>query len=147
MTPYILGEGIYFTGYLVVENISSVYAELDGNLEEYRRSLSRLLRIPIKRLLPAHGQEPGDPHRAIKLLSKTLALLERGVIRRLRESEHDLSGLVREAMGAKVTGSSHYTTAVAIIHAIVLELQKRGDVTVHEVDPPYERYSWKESRA
>ncbi len=147
LTPYILGEGIYFTGDLVLENISAVYAELDGNLEDYRRSLDRLLRIPIRRLMPAHGREPEDPHRAIKLLSKTLALLERGVIRRLREREYDLSSLVREAMGEKVTGSSHYTTAVAIIHAIVLELQKRGEIVVHEVDPPYERYVWVEAKA
>ena len=143
LTPYILGEGIYFTGDLVLENVSAIYAELDGNLEHYHASLERLLQLPIKRLLPAHGKEPKDPKRAMKVLKKTLALLERGVIRRLKEGEHDLQSLALESMGEKIQDSSHYVTALAIIHAIIMHLMERGDVGVNEVDPPYETYYWK----
>ncbi|MBI3395407.1 MAG: MBL fold metallo-hydrolase [Spirochaetia bacterium] len=142
LTPYILGEGIYFTGDLILENISAVYSEVDGNLEDYRRSLDRLLKLPIKRILPAHGKEPQDPHRAIRLLSKTLALLERGVMRRLKEKDHDLAELVHDSMGEKVKDSPHYLTAIAMIHSMVLELIKRGEAAILEVDPPYERYTW-----
>ncbi len=147
LTPYILGEGIYFTGDLVLENVSSVYAELDGNLDQYIASLERLLKLPIRRLLPAHGKEPEDPRRAIKVLIKTLALLERGVMRRLKEKEHDLQELVLAAMGEKIQDSSHYVTGLAIIHAIIQRLIARGEVAVDEIDPPYERYLWKGTRA
>lgn len=143
LTPYILGEGLYFTGDLVLENVSAVYAELDGNLSDYYRSLERLLRLPVKRLLPAHGEEPADPHKRIKLIHKTLKLLERGVARRLREEgERDLKELALEAMGEKVRSSSHYVTAIATIHSMLLALVQRGQVGVREVDPPYERYFW-----
>ncbi len=142
MTPYILGEGIYFTGDLVLENISSVYADIDGDLSLYRKSLERLSRLPIKRLLPSHGREPESPQRAIKLLLKTLAILERGVARRLKEKDHDLSELVLASMGEKVKGSDYYNTALAIIHSMIMKLVSQGQAEILEIDPPYERYRW-----
>lgn len=142
LTPYILGEGIYFTGDLVLENISAIYAELDGNLSDYYASLDRLMQLPIGRLMPAHGAEPKSPQKAIRLIRKTLALLERGIMRRLREGEYDLSTMVREAIGPRAKSGGHYITALATIHAILQSLIHRGLVGVREVDPPYERYYW-----
>ena len=142
LTPYILGEGVYFTGDLILENISSIYAEIDGNLDDYHKSLSRLAKLPIRRILPGHGKEPESPQRAIKLLSKTLAILERGVIRRLKHGDHDLAELVSEAMGEKVKGSGYYNTALAIIHSLVSRLISHGQAEILEIDPPYERYRW-----
>ncbi len=142
LSPYILGEGIYFTGDLILDNVSSVYAELDGNLQHYHDSLDRLSRLPIKRLLPAHGTEPDSPQRKIRILQKTLSLMERGVIRRLKEGPRDLSDLATESMGEKIKKSSHYATALAVIHAIVQKLIAQGQVAVHEIDPPYEQYAW-----
>ncbi|PJZ57495.1 MBL fold metallo-hydrolase [Leptospira barantonii] len=142
LTPYILGEKIYFTGDLVLQNISSIYAEIDGNLYDYHQSLDRLSKLPIRRLLPAHGPEPDDPQRAIKLLSKTLNLLERGVVRRLKENDQDLSTLVLEAMGEKVANSGYYNTALAILHSLIRKLIDQGQVQILEIDPPYEKYRW-----
>ncbi len=142
LSPYILGEGIYFTGDLVLQNISSIYAEFDGNLSHYHKSLERLLKIPIKRLLPAHGSEPEDPKRAIKILIKTLNYHERGVIRRLKIGPHDLHELAVEAMGEKIAGSPYYVVALAIIHAIILKLISQNHVHILEIDPPYEKYEW-----
>ena len=142
LTPYILGEGIYFTGDAALENISSIYAEIDGNLQDYHNSLERLARLPIKRLLPAHGQEPEDPRRRLRLLLKTLALMERGVLRRLKENPHDLGELVSASMGEKVKEGGHYITALGVMHAIIQKLIAQKQVEVDEVDPPYERYRW-----
>lgn len=143
ISPYILGEGIYFTGDLVLDNVSSVYAEVDGDLQKYHDSLDRLSKIPIKRLLPAHGQEPEEPHKKIRLLKKTLALLERGVMRRLKEKPHDLSELVLSAMGERTRKSGYYFTALGVIHSIIRKLQAQNYIEVNEIDPPYETYSWK----
>jgi glyoxylase-like metal-dependent hydrolase (beta-lactamase superfamily II) len=142
LTPYILNEGIYFTGDLVLENISSIFSELDGDLALYHNSLERLMNLPMKRLLPGHGEEPIDPKRAVKLLSKTLHILERGVIRRLRSGIFDLHSLTVQAMGEKVIENNYYVVALAIIHSIVHKLIKKGDVKIIEVDPPYEKYEW-----
>ncbi|MEM7184119.1 MAG: MBL fold metallo-hydrolase [Spirochaetota bacterium] len=142
LTPYILGEGLYFTGDLVLENISAIFSELDGNLEEYHNSLERLLQIPIKRLFPAHGEEPQKPHHKIRLLKKTLSIMERGVIRRLKEKSYDLDQMVLESMGEKVQKSGFYVIALAVIHSILCKLQDQGHVHVNEIDPPYETYSW-----
>ncbi|PJZ68787.1 hydrolase [Leptospira perolatii] len=142
LTPYLLGEEIFFTGDLVLQNISSIYAEIDGNLDDYHRSLDRLSKISIRRLLPAHGSEPEDPQKAIKLLSKTLQILERGVMRRLKERDQDLSNLVLEAMGEKVANSGYYNTAMAILHSFVRKFIDKGWVEVIETEPPYETYRW-----
>ena len=142
LTPYILSEGIYFTGDLVLSNISSIYAEIDGNLSDYLKSLERLILLPIKRILPAHGEEPLDPHKAIKTLHKTLQILERGVVRRLKSSHYDLNDLALEAMGDKVKNSPYFVVALAIIHSILLKLKNQGLIRIIEVEPPYERYEW-----
>ncbi len=142
LTPYILGEGIYFTGDLVLENISAIYAELDGNLSDYYASLDRLMELPIQRLLPAHGAEPEKPKQAIRRIRKSLALLERGIMRRLQSGEYDLAVMTREAIGERAKSGGHYITALATIHAILQSLIERKLVGVREVDPPYERYFW-----
>lgn len=142
LTPYILSEGIYFTGDLVLQNISSIYAEFDGNLSHYHRSLERLVNLPIKRILPAHGPEPQNPKRGIKILIKTLNFHERGVIRRLKLGSYDLNDLVIEAMGEKITDSPYYVVALAIIQSIILKLISQNQVRILEIDPPYEKYEW-----
>lgn len=142
LTPYILEENIFFTGDLVLQNISSIYAEIDGNLEDYYRSLERISKMSIRRLLPAHGPEPESPQKAIKLLHKTLQILERGIIRRLKEKEYDLSTLTLEAMGEKVANSGYYNTAMAILHSMVRKFIQKGWVEIVETEPPYETYKW-----
>lgn len=142
LSPYVVGEGIYFTGDLVLKNISSIYAEVDGNLAYYQNSLERLLNLPISRLLPAHGEEPEDPKRNIKILLKTLSMLERGVIRRLKHGMYDLNDLATEAMGEKIKSSPYYIVALAIIHSIILKLLHHKQIKIHEIDPPYEKYEW-----
>lgn len=142
LTPYIVGEGIYFTGDLVLQNVSAVYAELDGDLKKYQESLNRLLNLPIRRLLPAHFDEPENPQRAIKLLIRTIGILERGVKNRLKEGFIDLRELTLQAMGEKIEARGHYSTALAVMHSFVDKFNKDGRIEVREV-PPYEQYTWK----
>ncbi|MBU45310.1 MAG: hydrolase [Spirochaetaceae bacterium] len=144
LTPYLVGEGIYFTGDLVLQNVSAVYAELDGNLGKYQESLDRLLKLPIRRLLPAHFDEPANPQRAIKLLIRTIGILERGVKNRLKEGFIDLRELTIQAMGEKIEGRGHYATALAVMHSFIDKFNREGCIEIKEMDPPYEQYRWKE---
>ena len=139
-----MGEGIYFTGDLVLQNVSAVYAELDGNLGKYQESLDRLLKLPIRRLLPAHFDEPANPQRAIKLLIRTIGILERGVKNRLKEGFIDLRELTIQAMGEKIEGRGHYATALAVMHSFIDKFNREGCIEIKEMDPPYEQYRWKE---
>ncbi|MCB1202499.1 MAG: MBL fold metallo-hydrolase [Leptospiraceae bacterium] len=143
LTPYLIGEGIYFTGDLVLKNISSVYAEVDGNLQHYKESLSRLLQLPVRRLLPAHGEEPVNPQRAIKILMRTIGILERGVLARLQEGYTDLRQMTVSAMGEKVEESSYYPTALAVMHSFIAKYRALGAIEIDERDPPYECYRLK----
>lgn len=143
LTPYLVGEGIYFTGDLVLKNVSSIYAELDGNLQLFQNSLERLLTLPVKRLLPAHFDEPQNPQRAVKLLLRTLGILERGVINRLSEGFTDLRTLTLKAMGEKVQSGGHYATALAVMHSFIDKFKKEGKLEIKEIEPPYEQYRLK----
>ena len=144
LTPYLVGEGIYFTGDLVLQNVSAVYAELDGNLRHYQESLDRLLQLPIRRLMPAHFDEPKSPQRAIKLLVRTIGILERGVKNRLKEGFIDLRELTIQAMGEKIEGRGHYATALAVMHSFIDKFNREGSIEIKEMDPPYEQYRWKD---
>lgn len=146
LTPYLVGEGIYFTGDLVLQNVSAVYAELDGNLSHYQESLNRLLNLPIRRLMPAHFDEPDKPQRAIKLLIRTIGILERGVKNRLKEGFIDLRDLTIQAMGEKIEERGHYATALAVMHSFIDKFNREGHIQIQEMDPPYEKYAWMDSK-
>lgn len=64
------------------------------------------------------------------------------MVRRLKENDQDLSTLVLEAMGEKVTNSGYYNTALAILHSLIRKLIDQGQVRILEIDPPYEKYRW-----
>jgi hypothetical protein len=69
-------------------------------------------------------------------------MLEKGVIRRLKIQDHDLAELVSLSMGEKVTNSPYYIVALGIIHSIITKYINSGEITIKEIDPPYEKYSW-----
>lgn len=144
LTPYLVGEGIYFSGDLVLKNVPSIYAELDGDLQLFQESLERLSKLPIRRMLPAHFDEPQNPQAAIKLLRRTFSILENGIKKRLRNDFVDLKTLTLQSMGTKITESGHYASALAVVHSFVDKFKKEGSIEVKEVEPPYEQYRWKE---
>ena len=108
----------------------------------YQDSLDRLLQLPIRRLMPAHFDEPESPQRAIKLLIRTIGILERGVKNRLKEGFIDLRDLTIQAMGEKIEGRGHYATALAVMHSFIDKFNRQGSIEVREIDPPYEQYRW-----
>jgi glyoxylase-like metal-dependent hydrolase (beta-lactamase superfamily II) len=101
ITPVSPDTGVYFSGDLIIANLTAIYSQLDGSLGDYHFTLSKLLEEPIKRLLPAHGHEIEDPKKTILLVKKTLSILEKGVIRRLKEGSSDLLHLMEAAIGKK----------------------------------------------
>lgn len=142
LTPYLVGEGIYFSGDLILKNVPSIYAEMDGDLNLFEKSLRRLLQIPIKRLLPAHFDEPENPQAAIKLLLRTFSIIEKGIKKRLQNDFVDLKTLTIQSMGSKIIESGHYPAALAVIHSFVDKFCRQGHIERKDVEPPYEQYRW-----
>ncbi len=141
ITPYLRKEGIYFSGDLIISNLTAIYSEFDGDLEDYRLTLDRLLDEPIVRMLPAHGEEIIDPKRSINLVKKTLDILERGIVRRLTESSpSDLLNLMEAAIGKKVHSGGHLPTALALVYSIVKRLEKKKKIRIERRNDGYEKF-------
>ncbi|TGN20671.1 MBL fold metallo-hydrolase [Leptospira idonii] len=138
ITPVLPHSGIYFSGDLIIANLTAIYSELDGSLGDYYFTLSKLLEEPIRRLLPAHGHEIEDPIRTIQLVKKTLSILEKGVIRRLKEGSSDLLHLMEAAIGKKVHNGGHLPTALGLIYSIIQKLVLEGMIRIEIRENGYE---------
>ncbi|TGM59178.1 MBL fold metallo-hydrolase [Leptospira vanthielii] len=138
ITPVDPSTGIYFSGDLIIANLTAIYSEMDGSLGDYYFTLSKLLEEPIKRMLPAHGSEIEDPKKTITLVKKTLSILEKGVLRRLREGESDLKVLMEAAIGKKVHNGGHLPTALGLVYSIIQKLVLEGQIRIEKRENGYE---------
>ncbi|GBF50570.1 Zn-dependent hydrolase [Leptospira ryugenii] len=140
ITPIHTQSGVYFSGDLIIANLTAIYSQLDGSLGDYYFTLSKLLEEPIRRLLPAHGNEIDDPQKTITLVKKTLSILEKGVIRRLKESSSDLLHLMEAAIGKKVHNGGHLPTALGLVYSIIQKLVLEGLIKIETRDDGYETF-------
>ncbi|WCL51120.1 MBL fold metallo-hydrolase [Leptospira sp. GIMC2001] len=144
ITPVLADCGVYFSGDLIIANLTAIYSELDGSLNDYHFTLSKLLEEPIKRLLPAHGKEIENPHKTITLVKKTLSILEKGVIRRLKEGSSDLLHLMEAAIGKKVHSGGHLPTALGLVYSIIKKMELEGKIRIEFRENGYEIFHYKE---
>jgi|GEM_PF-889966 len=132
ITPVETSIGFAFTGDLLIGNIPAIYDSLDGNLELFQKSLTDLLELrkthPHTRFLPAHGEEIENPERAIKIVLKTIGILENGLLKKLVEGRKDLVNLMESAFGAHIEGGSHFITALELLEALLRKLMREGRV-------------------
>lgn len=132
ITPVETTIGFAFTGDLLIGNIPAIYDSLDGNLELFQKSLMDLLELrkahPHTRFLPAHGEEIENPERAIKIVLKTIGILENGLLKKLVEGRKDLVNLMESAFGAHIEGGNHFITALELLEALLRKLMREGRV-------------------
>ena len=132
ITPVETTIGFAFTGDLLIGNIPAIYDSLDGNLELFQKSLMNLLELrkaePHTRFLPAHGEEIENPERAIKIVLKTIGILENGLLKKLVEGRKDLVNLMESAFGAHIEGGNHFITALELLEALLRKLMREGRV-------------------
>ncbi len=143
ITPILKDSQIYFSGDLIISNLTAIYSELDGSLSDYYHTLNTLLNEPIRRMLPSHGNEIEDPKKIITLVKKTLSILEKGVIRRLKEGESDLLFLMEAAIGKKVHTGGHLPTALGLIYSILRKLEIEGLIEIDKKPSGYEIFKLK----
>lgn len=132
ITPVETTIGFAFTGDLLIGNIPAIYDSLDGNLELFQKSLMDLLELrkahSHTRFLPAHGEEIENPERAIKIVLKTIGILENGLLKKLVEGRKDLVNLMESAFGAHIEGGNHFITALELLEALLRKLMREGRV-------------------
>lgn len=147
ITPVETTQGFAFTGDLLIGNIPAIYDKLDGNLELFQKSLSNLLELrkaaPQTRFMPAHGDEIENPERAIKIVLKTIGILENGLLKKLVEGRKDLVDLMQSAFGAHIEGGSHFITALELLEALLRKLMREGRVGSQVYADGYEEFYMK----
>ncbi|AFM13237.1 MBL fold metallo-hydrolase [Turneriella parva] len=144
ITPLEVSQGFAFTGDLLIGNIPAIYDKLDGNLELFQQSLLKLLeerkQMPAMRFLPAHGDEILQPERAIKIVLKTIGILENGLLKKLVEGRKDLVDLMESAFGAHIEGGNHFITALELLEALLRKLMREGRVGSQLYPDGYEEF-------
>ncbi|MBS0619674.1 MAG: MBL fold metallo-hydrolase [Spirochaetes bacterium] len=147
ITPIETSVGFAFTGDLLIGNIPAIYDKLDGNLELFERSMQKLLDLrkayPTMRFMPAHGEEIENPERAIKVVLKTLGILENGLLKKLVEGRKDLLELMESAFGTKIEGGNHFVTALELLEALLRKLMRAGRVGSQVYADGYEEFYMK----
>ncbi|MDH5720255.1 MAG: MBL fold metallo-hydrolase [Spirochaetia bacterium] len=71
-----------FSGDMVIGNIPAIYGHWDGNLDLYKSSLQKLAAYDDCTFFPAHGEIIENPGRKIKLILKTLEMLEKKILKK-----------------------------------------------------------------
>lgn len=147
ITPVETTQGFAFTGDLLIGNIPAIYDKLDGNLELFQASMHKLLGLrqehPTMRFLPAHGGEIENPERAIKIVLKTIGILENGLLKKLVEGRKDLVDLMESAFGTKIEGGNHFITALELLEALLRKLMREGRVGSQVYADGYEEFYMK----
>ncbi len=144
ITPIETTQGFAFTGDLLIGNIPAIYDTLDGNLELFQQSLGKLLverkSLPHMRFMPAHGDEILQPERAIKVVLKTIGILENGILKKLVEGRKGLVDLMESAFGAHIEGGNHFITALELLEALLRKLMREGRVGSQVYADGYEEF-------
>ncbi|HRP69147.1 MAG TPA: MBL fold metallo-hydrolase [Turneriella sp.] len=144
ITPVETTQGFAFTGDLLIGNIPAIYDNFDGNLELYQKSLLLLLSLreenPTMRFLPAHGNEIENPERTIKVLQKTLGILENGILKKLVEGRKDLVILLESAFGTKIESGGLFVAALELLEALLRKLIREGRVGSQVYEDGYEEF-------
>ena len=79
-------DHLLFSGDHIINGSTVVIDPPDGNMNDYLASLQRLLELPTRFILPAHGWVMGEPAQAIRALIKHRLGREAKVIRALAET-------------------------------------------------------------
>jgi glyoxylase-like metal-dependent hydrolase (beta-lactamase superfamily II) len=117
---------VLFAGDLVAGVGTVVIAPPEGDLADYLQSLERLLALPLRQLLPAHGPPVDEPH----------ALLQAYIDHRLEREAQVLAALddgigLIEAMVARIYADvdlALHPLAAQTLQAHLLKLEREGQV-------------------
>lgn len=147
ITPVETTLGFAFTGDLLIGNIPAIYDKLDGNFEQFQESMVKLLALrksaPQTRFLPAHGDEIANPERAVRIVLKTIGILEHGILKKLVEGRKGIVDLMESALGTQVEGGNHFITALELMEALLRKLIREGRVGSEVYTDGYEEFYMK----
>ncbi len=81
------------TGDHILGRGTTVIPPPDGDMADYIHSLERLLDLQIRRLLPGHGPEVGDPYGKIREYIDHRLMREKEILKCLGEGEQTIAAL------------------------------------------------------
>jgi glyoxylase-like metal-dependent hydrolase (beta-lactamase superfamily II) len=109
---YLREERALFTGDVVLGAGTTVIPE-DGDLEDYLRSLHRLLQFEVEVIYPGHGPAIRNPREKILQYIAHRELRERQIIAFLREGPADVAAIVR-GIYTDVPEVLHFAAAMSV---------------------------------
>lgn len=93
------GDGLLFTGDLVLGEGSSLVAYPDGSVGDYLRSLERLLELEPERILPGHGPDVQDARAKLREYRDHRMERDRQVWRAAREGARSVAEIRERVYG------------------------------------------------
>jgi ribonuclease/clavin/mitogillin len=118
--------GLLFAGDMVSTATSVVIAPPGGDLAVYLQSLRRLLELPARLLLPAHGSPSARPRQTVQATLDHRALRENQLIEVLQTGEHSIEELGPELY--RGLPATHMPYAQLQIQAGLEKLKREGRV-------------------
>lgn len=128
ITPIEKNKKWIFTGDLIIGNIPAIYSHSEGSLCDYIESMNKLLEYKDYRFLPAHGKDIDNPEKRIKILLKTLSIMEKNLLKKVQNVKSDAYGLTKETLGVAAEESDSLILGIALTESILRKLLKEKKI-------------------
>lgn len=122
---YRAGDGVLFTGDLVLGRGSSLVAYPDGSVGAYLRSLERLLDLEPERILPGHGPDVEDAAGKLREYREHRMERDRQVWRAVRGGARSVPEIRRRVYGELPGGLRRAAEATICAHLVHLRERAR----------------------
>ncbi len=141
ITPIEKSRKWLFSGDLIIGNIPAIYNQLDGNLLDYYHTMHRLLGgYGHFRFFPGHGNIIENPDKRIRVILRTLEMMERNVLKKLTHKPTGIMALVKQMMGNSIESDNHFLVAIALLESILRKLMKEKKVISNLYYNGYEEF-------
>ncbi len=122
-----------FTGDLIIGNIPAIYSHSEGSVCDYIESIGRLRDFKEYKFFPGHGEKMENPERKIKILLKSLSIMEKNLEKRIRDRKVDALELTKEMLGSAAQNEDSLLLGIALTESVLRKLlkEKKIDSTMY----------------
>jgi len=129
-----------FSGDLVIGNIPAIYNSLEGSLKDYIASMNRLLQYDDYAFFPGHGDVITSPKKKIKIMLRTISMLERSILKKVTSTPIDLYNLTQQIIGKAAHYQDALMVSMALMESILRKLLKENKLQSTLYHNGYEVY-------
>ncbi|MDH5716677.1 MAG: MBL fold metallo-hydrolase [Spirochaetia bacterium] len=129
----------FFSGDLIIGNIPAIYHNWDGNFNLFRNTLDKVLQYSNYNFFPAHGNAINNPKKEIRIVQKSLAIIEKSILRSLSIKPKNLREVSELLFSGKPENKEdNWFIALALIESILKSLTAKK--LAKEIKNKYQLY-------